>query len=115
MHEPIVYRIYDLLKQHVGKENAVSAKDLSGWFGISERQLRDYIREIRRDGDAERVVASCNHGYYICTREELAKANERLYRQALSLMKTVHANEKKIGKTGQMKMRLDEDVKAFGK
>lgn len=102
--------IYNELKEHVGRENAIRAEELAAMFDMGERQLRDNIREIRRDVEAESVVASCNQGYYICTREELAKANERLYRQAKSLMKTVHANEKKIGKTGQMKMLLDDEV-----
>ena len=102
--------IYNELKEHVGRENAIRAEELAAMFGMGERQLRDNIREIRRDVEAESVVASCNQGYYICTREELAKANERLYSQALSLMKTVRANEKKIGKTGQIKMRLDEEL-----
>ena len=104
--------IYNELKEHVGRENAIRAEELAAMFDMGERQLRDNIREIRRDGDAESVVASCNQGYYICTREEMDKANERLRRQALSLMKTVHANEKKIGKSGQMKMLLDDE--AFG-
>lgn len=90
------------------KEITLEELQKAAMFGMGERQLRDNIREIRRDSEAESVVASCNQGYYICTREELAKANERLYSQALSLMKTVHANEKKIGKTGQIKMRLDD-------
>lgn len=102
--------IYNELKEHVGRENAIRAEELAEMFGMGERQLRDNIREIRRDVEAESVVASCNQGYYICTREELAKANERLYSQALSLMKTVRANEKKIGKSGQMKMLLDDEV-----
>lgn len=100
--------IYSELKEHVGRENAIRAEELAMMFGMGERQLRDNIREIRRDSEAEEIVSSCNDGYYICTRDELEKANERLYSQALSLMKTVHANEKKIGKTGQMKMRLDD-------
>lgn len=102
--------IYKELNRHIGRENAIRAEDLAEMFRMGERQLRDNIREIRRDVDAENVVASCNQGYYICTREELAKANERLYRQAKSLMKTVHANEKKIGNTGQMKMPMNEMI-----
>lgn len=105
--------IYNELKEHVGRENAIRAEELAAMFGMGERQLRDNIREIRRDSEAEEIVSSCNDGYYICTRDELEKANERLRRQALSLMKTVHANEKKIGKSGQMKMQLDEDAEAL--
>lgn len=103
--------IYRELKGHVGRENAICADELADMFGIGERKLRDIIREIRRDSDADKVVASCNGGYYICTKDELAKANERLYSQAFSLLKTANANEKKVGKAGQMKMRLDEMMK----
>lgn len=103
--------ILDELKEHVGRENAIRAEELAELFGIGERQLRDHIREIRRDSEAESVVASCNQGYYICTKDELLKANERLYSQAFSLLKTANANEKKVGKAGQMKMRLDEMMK----
>ncbi len=119
MHEAIVYGIYDLLKTRVGKENAVSAKDLSSWFGISDRQLRDYISEIRRDADFEKIVCSSNNGYYIATEEEADRANKRLYSQAFSLLKTAHANDKKAGRNGQMRMRIDEfykdTIEAFGK
>lgn len=114
MREPIVHHLYEELKQHVGKQHAISADELCRKFGIDERKLRDHIREIRRDSEAELVVSSSNKGYFICTTEEMAKANERLYRQAKSLMKTVHANEKKIGKTGQMKMLLEDFIKDTG-
>ena len=103
--------IYRELKGHVGRENAIRAEELAEKFGVGERQLRDHIREIRRDAEAESVVASCNSGYYICTKDELLKANERLYSQAFSLLKTANANEKKVGRSGQMKMRLDEMMK----
>ena len=111
MHEPMVYRLYDELKNHIGKKNAISADELCAKFGIEERKLRDYISEIRRSGELEKVVASSNKGYFICTEEEADKANERLYSQAFSLLKTANANEKKVGRNGQMKMRLGEFYK----
>ena len=103
--------IYRELKGHVGRENAICADELADMFGIGEGQLRDHIREIRRDSEAESVVASSTSGYYICTKDELLKANERLYSQAFSLLKTANANEKKVGRSGQMKMRLEEMMK----
>lgn len=68
-HETIVYRIYDELKNHVGKKNAVSAAELSGKFNISERQLRDYIHELREDMQFDKVILACNKGYYIPTEQ----------------------------------------------
>lgn len=114
MHEPVVYRIYEFLKHHVGKEHAISAENLAEVFGISERKLREYISEIRRSGELEKVVCSCNGGYYICTEEEADRANKRLYSQAFSLLKTAHANDRKAGRNGQMKIELGKFVEAFG-
>lgn len=118
-HDQTVYGIYDALCKHVGAESAVAADDLANWFGISERKLRDYISEIRRDADFEKIVCSSNSGYYIATEEEADRANRRLYSQAFSLLKTAHANDKKAGRNGQMRMRLEafekEIVEAFGK
>ena len=118
-HDDMIYQIYDVLCKHVGAANAVAADDLANWFGISERKLRDYISEIRRDPDFEKIVCSSNSGYYIATEEEADRANKRLYSQAFSLLKTAHANDKKAGRNGQMRMRLEafekEIVEAFGK
>lgn len=42
-HEPIVYRVYDEMKNHVGKENAITAEELSAYFDISERRKRGLL------------------------------------------------------------------------
>lgn len=63
-HESITYRLYDELKNHVGKENAISAKDLSAMFGMSKRTLRVHIREIRNSGELEKVIGSYEGGYF---------------------------------------------------
>ena len=119
MHDPVVYQIYEFLKNHIGKEQAISADNLANRFLISERKLRDYISEIRRDAEFEKIVCSSNSGYYIATEEEADRANRRLYSQAFSLLKTAHANDRKAGRNGQMRIRLDEFekeiIEAFGK
>ena len=119
-HEDMVYQIYDALCKRVGAQSAVAADDLANWFGISERKLRDYISEIRRSADFEKIVCSSNNGYYIATEEEADRANRRLYSQAFSLLKTARANDKKAGRNGQMRMQLFDEfekklVEAFGK
>lgn len=117
-HDKAVGMIYNVLCQHSGKANAISADRLADFFRISERKLRDYIAEIRRDADFEKIVCSSNNGYYIATEEEADRANKRLYSQAFSLLKTAHANDKKAGRNGQMRMRIDEfykdTIEAFG-
>lgn len=119
-HEDMAYQIYDALCKRVGAENAIAADDLANRFCISERKLRDYISEIRRSADFEKIVCSSNNGYYIATEEEADRANRRLYSQAFSLLKTARANDKKAGRNGQMRMQLFDEfekklVEAFGK
>ncbi len=116
--EPITYKIYKELKNHIGKENAISGADLSALFGISRRQLRVYIHEIRNSTELEKVIGSCNRGYYICREEDFDEADKRLERQALSTLKVVWANRKKKSKDGQYKLPLGDYYKeifqAFG-
>lgn len=100
-HQPIVYEVYSEIKQHVGKENAISADSLSRIFNISERELREVISTIRTSGELRKIVASCNFGYYVPTAEEFTAANRRLERQAFSLLKVAYANKKKAAKDGQ--------------
>lgn len=118
-HKKEVKVVYNILCQHIGKSNAISADRLSEFLHISERKLRDYISEIRRGTEFEKIVCSCNDGYYIATEEEADRANKRLYSQAFSLLKTAHANDKKAGRNGQLRIRLSEfekdTVEAFGK
>ena len=33
-HAPIVYKVYEEMKSHVGKSNAISADDLCDKFGV---------------------------------------------------------------------------------
>ena len=40
-HEPLVYRVYDLLKrEHLGKENGIVRSEFALQLGITERELR---------------------------------------------------------------------------
>lgn len=108
-HEPIVYQIYGEMQNHVGVDNAISAKELSAKFGITERKLREYVSEMRRSNELEKLVMSCNDGYFICTdAAEFNRAVHRLLNAAFDLLKTARAVEKKAGHDGQVKIKVGE-------
>lgn len=113
-HPDIVYQIYTEMLNHVGADNAIPAKELSGKFGISERKLREYVSEMRRNNDFDKLVMSGNDGYFICTdAEEFNRAVQRLLSAAFDLLKTARAAEKKAGRNGQVKLKLDELSREF--
>lgn len=122
-HAPIIYEVYEELKRHIGKENAISAKDLCFLFpmelcmySISEddwapdvRRLREVMRKIRRSGELEKIPCSCNKGYYVATsKEEAQKAINRLLNAAKNEFKTAHIMAKKLGLDKQMKIQFGE-------
>lgn len=107
-HAPIIYQLYEELKSHVGKGNAISAEELSGKFGMTERDLRECISEIRNSTELEKIIGSCNGGYFICTEDEFKRSNNRLLSMAFSLLRTARANSRKAGLDGQFKMALGD-------
>lgn len=107
-HTPMTYRIYDELKNHIGKENAISGLALSTMFGITERNLRGYIHQIRNSTELTRIVGSNSQGYFLCKDEDFDEVDKRLERQALSTLKVCLANRRKRAKDGQYKMPLGD-------
>ena len=110
-HSPLTYRIYDELKKHVGRANSISAEALSDMFGISQRQLREHIRIIRRSGELEKVIGSANGGYYVCTAEEVEKAINRLIHASKNMLKTASVMAKKAERNGQYKIKFGDYFK----
>lgn len=117
-HEPIAYRIYDEMKNHIGKANAIKGRDLSAKFDITERQLRDYIHELREDMMLDKVILTCNKGYYIPTEEEGTADVQRLFSHAFSTLRIARASVNKASRNRQGKIKLGayykEFVEAFG-
>lgn len=107
-HKPIVYQIYNFLKDYVGEENAVAGKDLAAHFNITERRLRSIKHEICTSTELTRIVLASNKGYFMATEEEFERHNKRMESQAISLLKVYHSNRKKAGKDGQYKIPLGE-------
>ena len=102
------------MMNHVGVDNAISEKELSAKFGITERKLREYMSEMRRSTELEKLVMSCNDGYFVCTSaEEFNRAVQRLLNAAFDLLKTARATEKKAGRDGQVKIKIGELYNEF--
>lgn len=114
-HEPIVYKIYDYLKENcVGEENAISGRDLAARFKITERGLRDYISVIRTSTELRKVIGSSPKGYYVCAnKEEAQRANQTFWATAFSYLKVAKAQEKKAGLDGQYLLALGDYYKEF--
>lgn len=119
-HEPIVYQLYDYLKENcVGEENAIQGRDLAARFKISERGLRDYISVIRTSDELRKVIGSTEKGYFVCkSKEEAERANKTFWSTAFSYLKVARAQEKKAGLDGQYLIPLGNYYKqvyeAFG-
>lgn len=110
-HPAIVYRIYDELKEHVGRENAISATALASRFDISNRQLRAYINEIRNSDELEKFIGSSNEGYFVSLPKEAELSIRRMEKQAFNMLKTCRANRKKANLNGQYKMKFGDYYK----
>lgn len=114
-HADEVWGVYGYITTAaIGETNAVSARQLSRYLGITDRKLRDIINEIRTSPDFEKVIGSCAKGYFVCsTIEEVDRANNALRHHALSELQVYWANERKAGRNGQGKIICGEDGKPF--
>lgn len=113
-HAPIVYRVYDYLKEHhLGAENGILRRDLAQALNLSERKLRAVTAEINSSTVLEKLVSVSRSCYMCKTEEECAWAVHGTYAQAITLIKKAQTMEKKFGLNGQGKIRLGEYYKDF--
>ncbi len=70
--DEIIQGIYELLLQHVGKENAISSREIADAVGfdagVSMRASREYILKVMRRKNIS--IAANSNGYYIPRKEE---------------------------------------------
>lgn len=111
-HEPMVYRLYDYLKEHhYGRENGIVRRDLAEKFDITERELRRLTKEINESTELEKLV-STTHCCFMCkSAEECKKSIRNTYRVAVTLLKKAKNMERKVGLNGQLKIKLGEYYK----
>jgi DNA-binding transcriptional regulator YhcF (GntR family) len=86
-HEQAKARIArELQRNHRGRENAVSSKDLAERVPVAATTVRDLIPQIRREED---LPIGSGNGYYIIeNREELQRQVERQQEQAQTSIQT---------------------------
>lgn len=76
-------RVLWALSAHCGEQNGIGARELSRLTGVSERDLRIAVTELRMEG-----TAVCGHpgvGYFIAaTPEELERTCSFLHSRAMS-------------------------------
>lgn len=78
--------VYHHLSTHVGKEHGIHVRQLVMATGLSERDIRSAVSQLREEGIA--IVATPEAGYYIAeTPEELAECCHFLRSRA---MHTLH-------------------------
>ena len=106
-HEPIVYRVYEYLKEnHLGKENGIKREDLALKLNIPMRALRKITSEINSSSELEKLISTTNCCYMCKTESECESATKSTFRQAFSLLKKAYKMEKKISNHDQAKIKL---------
>lgn len=88
---------HDLLAamvNHSGKDKSINATDLADKLGVTERQLRDFVTECRKDGYA--ICAHPSSGYFMArTQEEIEETIAFLKHRALTSLELVATLQKR--------------------
>jgi len=88
------WNVYNELKRHLTKENAIKASDLAQLYNIDTRTLRDIIETLRSKQYAK--IIGDNNGYYIGTVDEFNEwYGARLKRTLTSIGTTLDLNPDK--------------------
>lgn len=113
-HEPIVYRVYEYLKEnHLGKGNGIKREDLALKLNIPMRALRKITSEINSSSELEKLISTTNCCYMCKTESECESATKSTFRQAFSLLKKAYKMEKKISNHDQAKIKLGKYYSEF--
>lgn len=110
---PKVYMLHAVMKNHVGKNNAIHAGDLALLLGVDKRTLRSLRAEHNSDAsEFDNLILTDNNGYYLPeklenrndTLEQIKIAIKRKQKMGLALL--IEANEmlKRANLDGQIKM-----------
>lgn len=112
---PKVYVLHSVMKNHVGRRNAIHAHTLANLLGVDTRALRNLRAEHNSaNSEFDNLILSDNSGYYFPekkeTREEtldqIKLAIQRKQRMGIALL--VEANEmlKRANLDGQIKLDI---------
>lgn len=75
--------LLNVLSQHQGRERGISVAELAVKAGISERQVRTLVSQLRREGTA--ICAKPKTGYFLAvTPDELRESCAFLHSRAMT-------------------------------
>lgn len=98
----IKLKVLNQIKQH-GPHNKIYSAAIETMFGFTGSTLRDYIRELRRDG--EPIVMSREGYYYEDSFNAVEKTVNNLESRAFSMLKTSNILRKRY-KKGQFEIKF---------
>jgi biotin operon repressor len=78
-------RIWEVIRLHRGKDNAVTGKQIAEWTGLEYDFIRSVISHLVNDHGY--LIASNSRGYFIPeTAEEIFEATRSLRRRGISIL-----------------------------
>ena len=93
-----------LLMDYSTKEQPIFSKQLEISFKLEGVQVRDIIRQLRREG---KPIANSKKGYfYAQSYEEYEETIQDLYNRSMSMLETIKAMRNAFNKSFQFKMEL---------
>ena len=109
--EDHMQKIKEIIKANlkVGKENAITRKELVSLCKVSDRKIRDVIREMRNKDMEPICSTSGNAGYYYPkTADEAIQCRNEKKKRAKSNFEGVPALEKFIKERSQVKIEFKD-------
>lgn len=113
-HSPIVYKIYDYLKNNcVGYDNRIKSYRIMEAFNINDnKEFRSYIQEIRDSDTLQKIICSeagLGGGYYVATNDdEVYQTLQHLYKRSIKMLHNYSKMKRKHSLNNQMRLKLSQ-------
>lgn len=113
-YRPIVYRYYDYLKKnHYGKENCISRRELAKEFGIEIGTQKKILAEINQSDIFDKLISTSGSIYMCRTKKECEQAYYNEIKSGLARLLKGKKMADKVMRSGQYKIKITKDVKDF--
>ncbi len=91
------WKVYELLKQFIGKENTISANEIKLHFNLTATvEVRNIIAKLKKSDIIKRVICADNRGYYLASNEQ--EAIDYLKSDKMRYLKGLVANYSQVEK-----------------
>lgn len=111
-YKPITYRYYDFLKKnHYGKENGISRKDLADIFNVELSTQKKILKQINESDVFDKLVSTSGSIYICRTKEECETAYYNEIKSGLARLLKGKKMAQKVMKNNQTKLKLGQYYK----